>query len=387
MYRVRRWLESPLLNRHVSTWSFLVVLVPISIVMALVGAARRYLLFPYFRKKTHSFRVVCVGNVAMGGTGKSPVVRQLATLFLEKGFAVAIVSRGYGSASSKPVFVTASNQTSVSQLNDENREHWFRLNHLSNRDQFIVSQNTNRLNAIDEIARMWRDKEVPVHQQLVLLDDGMQNLKTPRDIDLCVWSESSRHAPALCFPAGPYREVFFRSLSKRILFHFFSSRDLALSLKKRFRLEFDDSHAVVVTKSPLFFRVTPSVDLSQLSESQLRLEINQDDPIVCAAGISRPDEFLNSIRLFFPNVVVQLVAFADHQGQASEVVSRVSKGGQKVSVFTTEKDFYRWCLDPVFYDTIRKNQQTWYVVRLEIGFQTLTGQPFAPTALVNEANL
>lgn len=226
MYRVRQWLETPFLDRPFLTWILVLVLLPVSFLMGAVALLRRQFLFPYFRKKKHAFRVVCVGNMAMGGTGKSPVVRHLATLLQDEGYAVAIVSRGYGSVSKSPVIVTKTRQDSVVALNDENREHWFRLIEHEKSDDLILCQNANRQEAFGSVHCYWSQRRVPVERQIVLLDDGMQNLKTPRDVDVCVWPESARRAPALCFPVGPYREVFFRSMSKDVLFHFFSSDSL-----------------------------------------------------------------------------------------------------------------------------------------------------------------
>ena len=101
--------------------------------------------------------VVSVGNLTVGGTGKTPLVEWLARWFTSHGVKVAIVSRGYGSQAGKP--------------NDEALELAHNLPdvpHLQNKDRVTAAQT-----AIDEKG-----------SELVLLDDGFQHRRLYRDLDI-----------------------------------------------------------------------------------------------------------------------------------------------------------------------------------------------------------
>jgi tetraacyldisaccharide 4'-kinase len=101
--------------------------------------------------------VVSVGNLSLGGTGKTPLVKWLARWFTERGLRVGIVSRGYGA--------------SEGQSNDEARELALALPdvpHVQNRDRGAASQQ-----AVAEF-----------HCQVILLDDGFQHRRLARDLDI-----------------------------------------------------------------------------------------------------------------------------------------------------------------------------------------------------------
>lgn len=185
-HKIRRWLETPFLMRPLPSLVLVPLLLPISLVMALVAFVRRRFLFGLLRSKKYPFPIVCVGNLAMGGTGKSPIVRALVEGFLKKGFSVAIVSRGYGGAGS--AIVTSANAADVISLNDENREHWNLLQPVfkSSAEDLVVAQNSNRIAALDLVESYWINLQRSMRRCVVVLDDGLQNLRTPRTCDICV---------------------------------------------------------------------------------------------------------------------------------------------------------------------------------------------------------
>ena len=123
--------------------------------------------------------VVCVGNLTMGGTGKTPMVQYLARWFRERNVRVAIVSRGYRSVEG--------------QGNDEAKELAEKLRdvpHIQNPDRVAAS----RL-AIDEL-----------EMQLILLDDGFQHRRLARDVDIVLIDALQPFGYGHVFPRGMLRE-------------------------------------------------------------------------------------------------------------------------------------------------------------------------------------
>jgi tetraacyldisaccharide 4'-kinase len=123
--------------------------------------------------------VVSVGNLSVGGTGKTPLVAWLAQWFLDRGVRVALVSRGYGAA--------------VGEANDEARELALRLPHvphLQNRDRHTAAQQAiERHNA-----------------QLILLDDAYQHRRLHRDLDIVLLDGLDPFGGERLLPRGLLRE-------------------------------------------------------------------------------------------------------------------------------------------------------------------------------------
>lgn len=123
--------------------------------------------------------VVCVGNLTLGGTGKTPLVKWIARWAGERGVRAAIVSRGYGAA--------------TGQQNDEARELAQALGnvpHVQNPDRVAAARH-----AIDAFAA-----------QLIILDDGFQHRRLARDLDIVLLDATQPFGFEHVFPRGMLRE-------------------------------------------------------------------------------------------------------------------------------------------------------------------------------------
>ncbi len=123
--------------------------------------------------------VICVGNLTLGGTGKTPLVEWLAGWLSRQGIRVTIVSRGYGAASG--------------ELNDEARELQLALPEVAH------VQNPDRVaGAKAAIARH--------HAEVILLDDGFQHRRLQRDVDVVLLDATEPWGFEHVFPRGTLRE-------------------------------------------------------------------------------------------------------------------------------------------------------------------------------------
>ena len=142
--------------------------------------------------------VVSVGNITVGGTGKTPTALWVAEELRARGYSVAIVSRGYGGTSAGPTIVGAAPVGCVTPatencglVGDETLLLWRRL-----RGPVVAAH--------DRLAA-GRVAEEAFGAEVIVLDDGFQHLDLARDFDLvCVRSGSTRRP--LLLPAGPFRE-------------------------------------------------------------------------------------------------------------------------------------------------------------------------------------
>lgn len=193
---MRRWLSAPWKERPWLVAALQILLAPIAFLWCFAAARKR-------RSATRAptaVPTVCVGNLSLGGAGKSPVVREIAAGLLEREYEVGIVSRGYG-------------KLPGAQMNDENLEHRWLLGEPA---RLRVLEDVDRVRGVAEFAHRSRS---PTRQgQICLLDDGLQHYSCPRDLDLVVIDPGElRQAPLWPPPLGPYREGGPRALREALL--------------------------------------------------------------------------------------------------------------------------------------------------------------------------
>ncbi len=135
--------------------------------------------------------VIVVGNINIGGTGKTPLIIKLTELLKANGYKPAIITRGYkGKSTQWPIHVDT--ETSVELVGDEAK---------------LMAIRTN----VPVIAGV--DRSASIHYVLnntdcniILSDDGLQHYKMKRDIEIAVIDAQRRFGNGHCLPAGPLRE-------------------------------------------------------------------------------------------------------------------------------------------------------------------------------------
>lgn len=134
--------------------------------------------------------VLVVGNFTAGGTGKTPLTIALAKYFAGKGRRPAIVSRGYGRQSSKPVRVSA--QTPATQCGDEPR---------------LIFEKTGLPVLVDSDRVAAARAALETGCDLIIADDGLQHSRLGRAVEIEVVDGQRRYGNGLLLPAGPLREL------------------------------------------------------------------------------------------------------------------------------------------------------------------------------------
>lgn len=134
--------------------------------------------------------LIVVGNISIGGTGKTPVIISLVKYFTEQGMRVGVVSRGYGRSTHDTRMVSS---TSASQdVGDEPLE-IFRATGVA----ICVGRDRNQA-----VERLCQAETL----DMILSDDGLQHYKMPRDIELVVCNAERPLGNEHCLPLGPLRE-------------------------------------------------------------------------------------------------------------------------------------------------------------------------------------
>lgn len=172
-------------------WCFL--LAPFSLLFWIVATLRRAL-FRYQIKASSRLPVpvVVVGNISVGGTGKTPFALWFCQFLREQGFTPGIISRGYGAKLTAPLFVTATH--SAAQVGDEPFL-------LAARSGCPVVVSPNRVAA----ARLLLQQCPQV--DLIISDDGLQHYALQRDLEIVLIDGQRGLGNGWLLPAGPLREL------------------------------------------------------------------------------------------------------------------------------------------------------------------------------------
>jgi tetraacyldisaccharide 4'-kinase len=289
----------------------------------------RHLLYNWGIFKSQEFPIptICVGNLAVGGTGKTPHVQMLAQLFTEQNLRFAILSRGYKRKSRGFLYVEAG--SSAREAGDEALQAKRRFPNA------IVAVCENRANAISRLRKDYPDL------QAVILDDAFQHRRVKAGLSMLLTTCDSLATKDYMLPLGQLR-------------------DSANQLPR--------AEMVIVTKCPhnlrpidfnilekdlkirpyqhLYFTAYASGEYVHLSSG--KVEKAEAKNAIALAGIANPQAFFEGLKKDFK--VVQAFKFGDHHRYAKSDVRRLEKAlaahPQSV-VLTTEKDAMRLADTPM----------------------------------------
>jgi tetraacyldisaccharide 4'-kinase len=179
---VRRWLESVWYGRGRGGW----LLAPLGWLFTLLAVIRR-LLFALLPRGSLACPVVVVGNITVGGTGKTPLVVYLVEQLKARGVRVGVVSRGYGGTEPGPYRVKPDDDPA--RVGDE---------------PCLIARRTGVAVAIGR-KRLAAARLIASEVELLISDDGLQHYALPRDLEIAViGGRGLGNGRAL--PAGPLRE-------------------------------------------------------------------------------------------------------------------------------------------------------------------------------------
>jgi tetraacyldisaccharide 4'-kinase len=183
---VQSWLNKIWYDRAAPPWWLL----PLSLTYGAVAGSRRYLYAKSLRRATRmSLPVVVVGNLSVGGTGKTPLVCWLVARLADLGFKPGVVTRGYGGSSASVRLVGSSDDPGA--VGDEPVL-------LARRSGVPVAIGRDRPAAAQLLVNAGRD--------IIVSDDGLQHYALARDCEIVVIDGDRLFGNGWLLPAGPLRE-------------------------------------------------------------------------------------------------------------------------------------------------------------------------------------
>lgn len=287
--RQRLFPPKPSLAIRLARWPLRLASIPYAFCMRL-----RNLAYDLGILKSYSIEipVICVGNLSVGGTGKTPMVAWLCAWLRERNVRVAIVSRGYGQLESGS--------------NDEALELELALPdvpHLQNPDRFAA-------------ARLAQEE---LDMQVVVLDDGFQHRRLKRDLDIVLIDMSEPAAADWCLPGGLMREPW--SGLKRAGVVLATRIDQGDNL----RMAKLQSRADRLAPGALLAScITRPVGWHGIGLPFKELHELQGQAVLAFCGIGNPNAFFHSLEQQGVNVVARRV-FPDHHAFSAEDVEQLSQ--------------------------------------------------------------
>ncbi len=271
--------------------------------------------------------VVSVGNLTLGGTGKTPLVILLAKTLVQGGYHPVILSRGYkGSAEHTNLLVSDSGglRSTPSECGDEP----FLLARSLPGSKVVVGKNRY---AGAQLAGLDDPKAV------YLLDDGFQHLQLCRDLDILVIDATNPFDNGLVLPVGRLREPTSAIVRADIIAvtraHLAEeSDDLELEIRRRNRT------------APIWYFYHDAVSLTDVRTGETEaIRRLQGARVIALAGIGNPAVFLTDLA-HYGCVVVDSLTFRDHHAFSQQDVDRavaIMRSTGAEAIITTEKDAVR----------------------------------------------
>lgn len=283
------WLEGGPLSRALS---------PLGALVSLAGRLRGL----WVRPKRAPVPVVCVGNLTVGGTGKTPTAIAIARALIGRGRKPAFVSRGYGGSARGPLCVDAAT-ADARVVGDE---------------AILLARVAPAWIGADRAAAAFA--AAAAGADCLILDDGFQNPALAKDFSLVVIDGATGFGNGKVMPAGPLREPVARGLARA---------DAALVMGE------DRSGLLprLARRLPAFAaRLEPRGDFARLSGAR----------VVAFAGIGRPQKFFDTLAALGAQVVRTFV-FADHHPYLPTDIEPILADARRLDArpVTTEKDAVR----------------------------------------------
>ena len=274
-----------------------VLLLPLSGLYWIVIAIRKtFYNSLLFTKKQFKSPVIVVGNITVGGTGKTPMVIYLCEELKKLGFRPGVASRGYGGSVRSTTLVE--NTHGADQVGDE-------AVLIFNRARVQVMVGSNRVEVIDALINQQ-------HCDVVICDDGLQDYRFTRNVEIVMIDGDRVFGNKKLLPAGPLRE----------------------SISKIFKCDFRvvTGHSLPEVSADTMLLQTQELHALNESHKKCELDTLAGKTVHAVAGIANPKRFFDLLAMH--GLLVISHAYNDH----AEFTRRDLQFPDDYPVLITEKD-------------------------------------------------
>ncbi len=290
------------------------LLFPFSLLYGGVTVVRNYLYDKEFLiSQEYELPVISIGNLNMGGTGKSPMTEYLLKLLHEK-YKVATLSRGYKRSSKGFQLIEADDE--VSKSGDEP------LQFKNKFPDVLVAVDANRREGISRLKEF--------NPEVIILDDAYQHRKVKAGFQILLTSYGDLYPEDLLLPAGNLRETVSGA----------SRADVIVVTKCKPELSEEEMRQIIHTLKPtpyqeVFFSYIRYSNEVISEERTIRLE-ELTSSFTLVTGIANPKPLLDYLQK--KNLHPKHLRFPDHHNFSEKEIDRLN---EESLIVTTEKDYMR----------------------------------------------
>lgn len=321
--------------------AFRFLLFPFAAIFRLISTVRNYLYDRRF-KKAYDIPVksICVGNLSLGGTGKSPLVAYLAE-YLKKEYKVQLLSRGYGRKTKG--FIPLDKHSRADEVGDEPLMYQYRL-----APEVSVAVCESRKEGIERILHKQRP-------DVLVLDDAFQHRKVQAGFSILVTDYSAPYFKDFLFPVGRLRESASGARRAHLLYVSKAPETLSEEEKRNFlkQVHFDADR--------VFFSVIRYTGLVSFSP----VKSGEIENVLLVTGIANPKPLEDFLKKRYR---VESIRFPDHHQFSLEEIEKIHKkfdtfAADKKAIVTTEKDYVR-LVAPEYSSFI--SEKPWYYQEISV---------------------
>ena len=297
---------------------FRFLLLPFAILYHLVTACRNFL-FDHHILKSYQFDlpVVCVGNLNVGGTGKTPQIEYIIRL-LSLHFTIATLSRGYKRQTNG--FVLADDLATAQSIGDEPFQFYNKFSNIQ------VAVDSDRKNGIE---RLLKSTKTP---NIILLDDAYQHRRVKAGFYILLTTYGDLYTNDYLLPAGNLRESRAGAVRANIIIVTKCPKNIGQLQQQNIVKQLGSA-----ANQNVFFSYTDYDDFIYNNNNKIAITNIRAQKKLIVAGIANPKPFFD----FIKNNTDLTLTFADHHDFDVNDICKIKLLAQEHLIITTEKDFVR----------------------------------------------
>lgn len=304
---------------------------PISLLYeAGVRLRNQFFTWKWLNSEQYQIPVICVGNLAVGGTGKTPVIEYLVRL-LQAEYRVAVLSRGYKRKSEG--FVLAQEKSTAEDIGDE--PYQIKLKYPG----IMVAVDSNRRRGMHMLLSLPEDRR----PQVVLLDDGFQHRYVKPSMSIIITDYSRLYYKDKLMPVGRLREPASSICRADMVIVSKCSESLQQVDSQIIEGEMNLQHSQSSFFTSIVYQQMKGVYPEKTIPCTLQ-SIKKDDKILLIAGIANPTLFIEEMQKYSDHV--RVLTFPDHHDFTSKDIQKIRDElrhmkTEKPLMICTEKDAAR----------------------------------------------
>lgn len=262
-----------------------------------------------------------VGNLSLGGTGKTPHVEYLIRLLSEK-YKVSTLSRGYGRKTKG--FIVAAEQSTAEIIGDEPMQYYLKF-----KDKINVVVCENRVEGVDKIQKMFADNEI------VILDDAFQHRKIAPHLNLLLSDYKKPFYEDILVPFGRLRDI--RNSAKRADAVIITKCPSLLAEQEKEKIR-NEILAYIKAEIPVFFS---KICYQEITSYAAKNVFDATKNIAVMTAIARPEVFVKYLSEKTLKIEKTL-DFLDHHAFTRKDIDKIlQESNETLQIITTEKDMVK----------------------------------------------